>query len=599
MLRQIVLTPRFSLVDLCLVLFGGCLWIVIPGIGILPVLTIAAFPCIVRLAAGVFPFRRTSLDWFVFLFLGTAWVGYWASYDQEVAWIKVWLIVLAVLLYYALAGQPTENLGWVSGFFFCVGAGISLYFFLTHDFIMLPRKVELVNWIGRLVMELRPELGLPAIHPNYVAGITAITTPFIWYAVQTAVARSIPPFLQFLILLGLGLAALAIVLATSRGVILAIATSVGIWILWNKLVRKPRWPWIQNRAVFPSLILLSLSAVILFLYLGPASVGNADSSYSSGSRSEVFMNGTYLASDFPFTGGGLGAFPGLYSYYMLGIPFFYLINSHNLFLDVAIEQGLLGGVSFFMIFLFSIWFVAQKIVNTDAPRSQAFSWFTLSALIIALVHGMVDDYLYNGNGVIFALALAGLSSSIQPNWTPASDRKLRFSFVVMLLGLAFLAMIYRNEFRAAWYANLGAVQMARVELAGFPTSQWTEPAIAPGLEASSSTLHAAIEADSMNRTANHRLGLIAMLRGDFRSAAAYLESAYAAGPNHRGIIKALGYCYVWLGDMDKAQLLLRNISESEHELAVYIGWWKDRGRQDLSVNISKYLNDLKAQTEQP
>ena len=311
------------------------------------------------------------------------------------------------------------------------------------------------------------------------------------------------------------------------------------------------------------------------------------------------MNGAYLVSDFPFTGGGLGSFPGLYSYYMLGIPFFYLINSHNLFLDVAIEQGLLGGLSFLSIFILSIWFVSQKIVSTDSTRRQRFNWLALSALIIALIHGMVDDYLYNGNGTFFALALAGLASSIQPRVMPVPDRKIRFRFVLVPLVLAFFVLINLNALRAAWFANLAAVQMARVELAGFPTGHWTEPAVALELEPINSTLHSALDADSTNRTANHRLGLIAMLRGDFPSAVAYLENAHSAALNHRGIIKSLGYCYVWLGETEKAQLLLRNISESKHELVVYVGWWGERGRPDLSDNVSQYLNDLKAQKEQP
>jgi lipopolysaccharide biosynthesis regulator YciM len=210
---------------------------------------------------------------------------------------------------------------------------------------------------------------------------------------------------------------------------------------------------------------------------------------------------------------------------------------------------------------------------------------------------MVDDYLYNGNGAIFALVLAGLASSLQPGLAPTSGRRIHFSFILIPLAFVFFVMINLNELRAIWLANLGAVQMARVELDGFPTGQWTEPAVAPQLDAARSTLLSALDEDSMNRTANHRLGLISMLRGDFRSAAAYLEAARAVSPNHRGIMKSLGYCYVWLGDVERAQLLLRNIPDANHEIAVYIGWWQARGRQELADNAALYLNHLKAQEE--
>ena len=32
--------------------------------------------------------------------------------------------------------------------------------------------------------------------------------------------------------------------------------------------------------------------------------------------------------------------------------------------------------------------------------------------MIAVVHGMVDDYLYNGNGALLALFLAGVSAAV-------------------------------------------------------------------------------------------------------------------------------------------------------------------------------------------
>jgi len=116
-------------------------------------------PWVVRLTAGLFPFRRTALDLLVLTFLVTGWVGYWAAYDPEAAWTKVWLICFAVLLYYALAGQPTENLELVCILFSCIGLGVSIYFFLAHDFVAQPTKVEIVNEIGRWIMAMRPRVG--------------------------------------------------------------------------------------------------------------------------------------------------------------------------------------------------------------------------------------------------------------------------------------------------------------------------------------------------------------------------------------------------------------------------------------------------------
>ena len=63
---------------------------------------------------------------------------------------------------------------------------------------------------------------------------------------------------------------------------------------------------------------------------------------SASSRSQLAVDALRLVGDFPFTGGGLNAFPGLYSEYLRVIPHYLFGYSHNLYLDVSIEQGLAG-----------------------------------------------------------------------------------------------------------------------------------------------------------------------------------------------------------------------------------------------------------------
>jgi O-antigen ligase len=596
LLRRFASGRWFALADLILVSLSGCLWIFKPEISIIPVIVPASLPWIGRLLAGLFPFRRTALDLLVLTFLLTGCVGYWAAYDPEAAWTKVWLICLAVLLYYALAGQPTENLELVCVLFSCIGLGVSIYFFLTHDFVAQPRRVEIVNEIGRWIMAIRPQFGWTAIHPNYVAGIAAITTPFALYPLirPTKDNKGISTFLHLFMIPGLGTVLLAVLMTTSRGVLMAIASACGVWILWQIIDHLHMSHPLRHKVVFPALVLFYLCAVTLFLYTGPANVGYASTgySYSTGSRAELFGRSLFLVFDFPFTGGGLAAFPGLYSYYTLRIPFFNVINSHNLFLDVALEQGLLGGLAFLFIFLMSIWLMASEIAKTNSPARRRYSWLLCLMLIIAFVHGMVDDYLYNGSGTLLALTLVGFSSALQPEHGRSTLPNNYRLFVLIVLALMVLFTINPNRFRAAWIADLGAVRMSQVELRDFPTGQWATPEIVPRLEMAATTLHSALQYDPHDQTANYRLGLISMLRQDFETAAAHLETAYQEAPNHRGIIKSLGYCYVWLGDIDKARLFLQRIPEARYEMSVYIWWWETQGRPDLSKNASIMISQL-------
>jgi lipopolysaccharide biosynthesis regulator YciM len=158
--------------------------------------------------------------------------------------------------------------------------------------------------------------------------------------------------------------------------------------------------------------------------------------------------------------------------------------------------------------------------------------------------------------------------------------------------LAIFGFAYRQAIMSAWNANLGAVEMARVELAGFPSGQWEDGTKVVSLGRAEVYFRRALAQDANNRTANHRLGLIAMQRRDFSSAVSYLETAHWIDGDHRGIIKSLGYAYVWSGEFDQAAPLVNQIPEASQELSTYIWWWQEQGRDDLAENAATMLKQL-------
>jgi len=605
-MREIIKSQWFALVDLLLVIVGGAIWIFKPELGLWSIL-IALLPWILRIISGDFPFRRTSFDWLIAIFLATAWVGYWASYDEMVAWSKVWLIVVAVLLYYSIASQPQENLVWVSGFFFCIGVGVAIYFFLTHDFVSLPRKLKFVNDIGLWIMKIRPGLDWTPIHPNYVAGVIAITVPFIFYPIWKLNKNITSPVVLFygLITVGFGLSLFAFVMATSRGVIMAVVSAGGVWFLW-KIVSSSRVSLrFRREAIFPSLILLYLVVALIFLYMGPArsesSISGQDQ-FGTGSRAELFSRSIYLVKDFPLTGGGLGSFPGLFSQYILNIPFYSLPNAHNIFLDVFIEQGLLGGLSYLLMYIAGIWMTTQAMAKAQSPEMQVFRWLGFFALVTAFVHGMVDDYLYYKDGAFLSLFLIGIASNgiavdLKVKKVSKPMKAMILPSAIVIIFLVLLLLNY-NKIRSSWYANLGAVEMAKVELMDFPANEWVGEKHVSDLTTVQESLLSSLQFDPHNQTANYHLGLIGLARQDFSSTLGYLLEAHRQSPHHRGIVKSLGYCYLWLGDMDNARLLLQNIPEAKSELDVYVWWWWTQGRDDLSENASVMSSVLSSSSVQ-
>jgi tetratricopeptide (TPR) repeat protein len=161
-----------------------------------------------------------------------------------------------------------------------------------------------------------------------------------------------------------------------------------------------------------------------------------------------------------------------------------------------------------------------------------------------------------------------------------------------VIGLVALLVPNTNKIISIWYSDLGAVQMSQAELRSFPTNQWATVEMIPRLETAEISLRSALQYNPNNQTANYRLGMISLLRQDFESASTSLETAYKQAPGHRGIIKNLGYAYVWLGKLDKAKRLLGQIPEAQEELNVYSWWWNTQGRHDLSEKASDLASGL-------
>jgi tetratricopeptide (TPR) repeat protein len=451
-------------------------------------------------------------------------------------------------------------------------------------------------------MTHRPRVDWPELHHGNASGLLLLSSIFAlnWlWGLRKKSTRAVSIVLKVLLILGIGLISLTFLLTISHGIELGILGAVGFWMLW----RSSTWARsiAAGKSVFPILVLACLTVLIVFVYLGPARApaSSAPNAYGINSRAELLERGAYFLVDYPITGAGLNSFPGLYSQYMIVIPYFYFSNSYNLFLDIAIEQGLPGGTVFLMIYLGAIWLVSRRIVTAVSNESRMVNGLSLLALLVMMIYGLFYDNLYDGNGTALLFFPLGMAIIGLEKRNHSGERVVQLpkGLNVAVITLPVLALILMfginiNEVVSHWYADLGAVQMSQAELKDFPANQWATSEVVSGLIPAESTLQAALQYDPQNQTASYRLGLITMLRRDYESAAANLETAHREAPNHRGIIKNLGYAYVWLGELDKAHALLGRIPEAQDEMRVYIWWWEQQGRPDLSENASMMVSLL-------
>ena len=543
---------------------------------------------------------KTPLSRFVFplwllpLFALSALIGAGVAYDPVAGWGKFWVLLGGSFLYLILVLQDEFQDGVLVGFLGLVAGLVALNFLFTHDWTILPADIGLLNRLGLAWMASRPQLFLPALHPNFAGGILIMLLPFQvagiairWWQSKFLVAYTV---LQLFLL---GLSLVALLLTSSRGAWLSLAAATGIYLLWlaaGGLATKIKRP--RQTLFLVGLGLGSAAAIFLILIFpgGLISLVNRLPGLASGSsRWEIYQNTLRLIGDYPFTGGGLHSFPGLYSRYILNIPYFLFDYSHNLYLDILLEQGAPGFLAFMGLVLGSLTFALRGELQRTSPPSAnlphaSLRWAALVSLVAVLFHGLMDNALHGGPGtpllfVPVALALWATPTRAALVAGKTAHTRWGIGLVALFLFLSLGTWLFQPV-RANWQANKGAIQLAQAELAGWPAREQTVDAEA--LQAATTRLQTAHSTYPDNLTANYRLGLLAAGEQTYAAAIPYLEAAYAVDPGHRGVIKSLGYSYVWSGRVDAATPLLIQIPEASSELETYHWWWGTQERPDLA-----------------
>ena len=602
-MKQIVDHTWFLLIEFTCITLAVILWSNLPGLS-WALLFVALVFILLRLVAGKSSLVRTPFDIPIAIFLITAGIGVWAAYQPAIALIKFWLILSAGLLFFLLTKLPKHYLWWVAGILSLLGIGIGIFFFLSNNWDVQAQKFQLLSQIGSAWMRIRPNLRLAGFHSNDVAGISGLTLPFsIALTLDFRRKKSVLGTLSF----GLGsiLILAAILLSASRGSWMAIGVTTGLWLMWEITGRLTQQRKPTHQVFF--IVLLALLACVAVGYIWSAihgrlseiSIGR-DGATVSDQRYHVFWSDIELIKDVPFTGAGLDSFPGLYSNYILINPNYILGYGHNIFLDAALQQGIVGGLMLFIIYMSSIWLL---IFQPAPPGYSILRKAIVFSLTIIIFHGLVDNIVYRTfyTPLLFIVPgiAAGLMITIKPNYVEtrlaqSQFRRLIVPFIITFSLLIIGLIAFRRPLSSAWYINLGAVEMAKVELSEFPTGSWDEGQHVDLLSPAESLFNRALIYEPTNPGANYRLGLIAMLKRDFPTAVSHLEIAHISDPYHRGVLKALGLSYLWNGQIEDAVSLLSHIPESNQELAIYPWWWREQNRQDLATYVEEYLALVKS-----
>jgi hypothetical protein len=304
-------------------------------------------------------------------------------------------------------------------------------------------------------------------------------------------------------------------------------------------------------------------------------------------RIRLQRDSLHLARDYVFTGAGLGMFPMQYSVYALLIHVFHTIHSHNLLLNVLIEQGMLGLVAYLLMTATCV-VAAVRCLRSASPGRGVIIEAGVASLVIAIVHGVVDDPLYGARAILLLLMpvgiiMAGAGSHVYAR-DPAPVRRRWALALLVTATFAILATVAMRPILAAWYANAGALAQAKVELAAYDPEHWYDPTIdevrqQQDLDGAERLLETALAIYPKNRTAHQRLAAIALARAQYTDALDHMNAAWDAGHRDSVTRLLLGDALVAAGQTERAADVVRGLPWARPRLLGQ-GWYRYRAAGD-------------------
>lgn len=488
-------------------------------------------------------------------------LGVTAAYNPALSYPVLVGIILAVITYFVMAhGIPNWDIGYILGrMLMLAGTLFSAAVILQYSYQGWGETPDFIQRLGDLTT-LLPDLGLFISHPNAAATFIEVMIPLGIVLIVTSQRQT----MRVLWIVCALVCAFALLLTFSRGAFVGLAVTLVIALL----VLSKGWS-------LRLLALLMLVGGIAALFLT-----SAGSDWVL-SRWTLYRNGLYVASDYLYTGIGLGdTFALVYSRYGLLIQVLQLSYVHNLLLSVWMGQGLPGLLIFIVLIVLFYRFV-WKVNRLHPRRLFHAAWLGVT---VNLIHGFFDSRQY-----VEALwlmptlfGLIGLTAALG-RVTLAEVREerriRRLGYVpwrLAAVGAAALivgVVIFRSQLQAAWHTNQGALIETRTDL-----NEWLadDQRVQEYREAELFYVRA-LEADPDWPNANRRLGNLLVKAGRFAEGVKPLEAAHLREPVNPAATKGLGLAYTWVGrseDAARTFLLLDSPDAMAEELTQWGFFWQ-------------------------
>jgi len=530
-------------------------------------------------------------------------LGLLTPYDYVRAWEKFVLIstglAVGLLLFRlpSVASWGTRELRPVSLVLGGVPLSLAVFFFFANDWNQPAEKLLVLEPVRSWLASWQPVLPLPRFHPNVAAGVLAMMVPLqvaavggasgLWWGSTRASSLAKTALLAA--------SGAALLVSGLRGAWLALAGATGLWFMWRWAQRGPTR---KRSGIRLAVVAFCVFGAALTWALMPSLTAIA---MSRADRLLVWQHSWELAWDYFFTGLGLGNFAMAYSSYALLVHVPHTTHAHNLFLDIWLEQGLLGLIGFCWLAAVALLTGLSRHSRDSQPNAGQFRWHDAAfiSLTVALLHGLIDDvmYGYEGVGSAFLFVPIGLLARDERKVERGAVRSTwRHGLLMWGFAVTFLvAAVWAPPVRSLYRANLGALLQTRAELSRYQWPRWpVQDALrrAKPEELTSAIGHyqSALSDNLGNAVANRRLGQIELSLGDYGAARDHLSRAHRAAPRHLAARQLYGESLAVTGDRELAVELWRSLALEEDQLEIRRQWYRSISEHERAERIDDAMS---------
>lgn len=334
-------------------------------------------------------------------------------------------VLIYISFYFCLTHWLRENKSKIWIIFALVGALIS-FESVVGILQNFGGVVEISGWQDVSNLELNEIISraygtLKPFNPNLLAGYILPALAFLFYFFALNLTnKNKKRAIIFAGLIFLNLSAL--IYTGCRGAYLGIIAFFALCGGWGVYYINSRYGGFSRlKKRWKNAIIAAAVAFCAFLFTNPAILKRifsifafrTDSSISF--RMNVYKSSWAMFLDNPIFGIGLGNqnFREIYGLYML--TGFDALGTYSVPLEIAVETGLLGLISFFAI-LFIAFYRAVSFLRTPVRTQEKLLIFSMLMMITLLMtHGLIDTIFYRPQvQMLFWLALAVVNVSAQP-----------------------------------------------------------------------------------------------------------------------------------------------------------------------------------------